>query len=97
VLDRSKAQQKRVWYYRFELGEEPAPFNDITVRPRVFDLRSCSAIRTLRCSAKQSPTRPRNRPGRLATLERLMAKLGAFSPAPVIRPNARKRSAYLAD
>jgi len=78
VLGALKSQQDKIWYYRFDWDEEPAPFNDIYGAAHVFDVPFLfgnfgpSLFSNVAFSTA-------NRPGRLALSKAMMRSLAAFA------------------
>ena len=78
VLGALKSQQDKIWYYRFDWDQEPAPFNDIYGAAHVFDLPFVfgnfgpSLFANVAFSSA-------NRPGRMALSRAMMRSLAAFA------------------
>jgi len=78
VLNALRSQQDKVWHYRFDWAQEPAPFNDIYGASHAFDLYFAfgnfgpSVLSRLLFSKA-------NEPGRLALSEAMMRSIGAFA------------------
>ena len=78
ILGALAAQQRELWYYRFDWDEEPAPWNDIYGAAHLFDLPFVFGnfgpslfSNVISCSA--------NRPGRLALSQAMMKSVAAFA------------------
>jgi para-nitrobenzyl esterase len=78
VLDALKRQQDKVWYYRFDWDQEPAPWNDIYGAAHAFDLAFVFGNfgPSLFSNIANSNA---NRRGRVALSDAMMKSVGAFA------------------
>ncbi|MFT3663859.1 carboxylesterase/lipase family protein [Piscinibacter sp.] len=78
VMTALKSQQDKVWYYRFDWDEEPAPWNDIYGAAHAFDLPFVFGTfgPSLFANVANSTA---NRPGRLALSNAMMQSVAAFA------------------
>lgn len=77
VLDAVKSRQAKVWFYRFDWDEEPAPWNDVYGAAHAFDLPFVFGNfgPSLFSNAANSKA---NEPGRLALSTAMMQSIAAF-------------------
>jgi carboxylesterase type B len=78
VLAAAQAQQKNIYYYRFDWDEEPAPFNVIYGAAHAFDLPFAFGNFGPSLYANIMNTTA-NRAGRLALSDAMMRSIGAFA------------------
>jgi len=78
VLAAAQAQQKNIWYYRFDWDEEPAPFNVIYGAAHAFDLPFAFGNFGPSLYANIMNTTA-NQAGRLALSDAMMRSIGAFA------------------
>jgi carboxylesterase type B len=78
VLGALQAQQKNIWYYRFDWDKEPAPFNDIFGAAHAFDLLFAFGNFGPSLYSNIINTNA-NQQGRLALSDAMMRSIGAFA------------------